>query len=194
MDGTRKTAWWLVPVLLVLAAVPGAHAQTSSSAVRVSVFSMETAAIQALVKDGLTDVEWQQLLNEALPAGNLLAEATATALAKETPSLPLVKEKLAELRQAGGTKSIVFIFTLSIGAEARESGGKVMRQGYALGAKGEKLLPREGSWTIPAGSYRYRLVDFRHAPVLRPPQFIYELTTQFGTMEEAYKIVIPNEG
>ncbi|MEW6236651.1 MAG: hypothetical protein AB1656_14800 [Candidatus Omnitrophota bacterium] len=168
-----------------------AAAEEGPLAIHLYLFTMDKADMTAMLKDGLSGKELDQLQKERFEAGCLFKEKEAKQIKKGENKVDIPMEIVKAMPEDSSSKIIVFFYAINRTGEAAKQEMTLSRNSYIVtetdGVQ-KKLAPKEGTWRLPAQSKPFRIMDFRNAARFFKGLFTYEIAIQGGEAADKYVI------
>jgi len=164
-------------------------AEEGPLAIHLYLFTMDKADMAAMLKDGLSGKELDQLQKERFEAGCLFKEKEAKLIKKGENKLNIPMEIVKAMPEDSSSKIIVFFYVIDRTGAAAKQEMTLTRNSYVVtetdGVQ-KKLAAKEGTWRLPAQSKPFRVMDFRNAARFFKGLFTYEIAAQGGEAADKY--------
>lgn len=173
--------------------IPAAAQEDFPLEIRASVFFLSQDAMNALLKDGISGSELDDMQGRLSKEYNLLSQSESIVLKVGEYPLEIPAGRIDSMRKAAGSQVVVFFFDFSRPKEISDKFVPIERRSYSLheGSSGiqEKQI-KTGKWRIPSGYQNCRLFDFRNATLLKSPKAVFELNLDWNGENKNIKVIL----
>lgn len=191
---------WILFFILVIGitggsgtGIPAAAQEELPLEIRASVFFLSQDTMNALLKDGISPGELDDLQDRLSKEYNLLSQSESIVLKVGENPLEIPIDRIDSLWKAAGSQVVVFFFDFTRPKEVSDKYVPIERRSYILhedsSGQQEKQI-KTGKWRIPSGYRHYRLFDFRNASFFKSPKAVFELNLDWNGENKNIKVIL----